>query len=52
MRNFIQATRGIVLAAGLLLAGTVAAADRVAIPFADLGNIRDWHADNNEELFV
>ena len=51
MRTFIQATRSIVLA-GLLLAGTVTAADRVAIPFADLGNIRDWHADNNEELFV
>lgn len=40
------------LAAGLLVAGSVSAADKVAIPFADLGNIRDWHADNHDEMFV
>jgi hypothetical protein len=43
---------GLVLATNLLAAGNALAADRVAIPFAELGNIKGWHAENSEELYV
>jgi hypothetical protein len=43
-------------AAIVLLAGisthAVAEQTRTAIPFADLGNIHDWHADSADELYI
>jgi hypothetical protein len=49
--------RGLVLAAvscgSLLGAGAVFAAETpMSIPFADLGNIRDWTANSSDALYV
>lgn len=43
---------GLVFLTGLTAVEAVLAADRVAIHFADIGNIRDWHADNADSLYV
>jgi hypothetical protein len=32
--------------------GTAGAAERASIPFAAIGNIRDWHAASADELYV
>jgi hypothetical protein len=48
-------TIGLVLLAGVLSVSTTRAADpadNVSIPFADLGNIRNWHAESAEVLYV
>jgi hypothetical protein len=44
----------LIVAASLgLLAGAADAAQKAAsIPFADIGNIRDWHSDSADELYV
>jgi hypothetical protein len=39
-------------ATALTAAGASAAAQRTSIPFADIGNIRDWQAMSAEELYV
>ena len=39
-------------AAALTVSGGLGAAQRTSIPFATLGNIRDWHADDVEGLYV
>jgi hypothetical protein len=47
--------RSVLLSAGLaaaLAVGGAQAAQRTAIPFADLGNIRDWQADDTEHLYI
>src|SRR5688500_9833698 len=49
---FRAITSGLVLLVSTLPAGTAQAADNVSIPFADLGNIRNWHAENAEVLYV
>jgi hypothetical protein len=44
---------GLMLFVSMLPTATAQAEDNVFIPFADLGNnIRDWHAENSEVLFV
>lgn len=42
----------LIIPAGILATGSAQAAERVVIRFADIGSIRDWHAENSEELFV
>lgn len=53
MRNSLHA---LAVAAGfcsvLLGAGNAFATQRTMIPFADLGNIRDWQSDDPDELYV
>jgi hypothetical protein len=44
--------QGLVLTGGILAAAASTAADRVAIHFADLGNIRNWYSNSTEELYV
>jgi hypothetical protein len=36
----------------LIPTGSTLAAQRTMIPFADLGNIRDWQSDDPDELYV
>ena len=42
----------LLIPAGILATGSGQAAERVVIRFADIGSIRNWHAENSEELFV
>lgn len=51
MRSKIHCTLAGLVAA-FALAGTVDAARQISIPFASIGNIRDWHAPNDETLYV
>jgi hypothetical protein len=45
--------RGLTLAGAIVaLAGTLGAAERSSIPFADIGNIRNWHAASAEDLYI
>jgi hypothetical protein len=37
---------------GMLAGAEVAAQKAVSIPFADIGNIRDWHAESADELYI
>jgi hypothetical protein len=38
--------------AAALFAAALGAVQPASIPFAAIGNIRDWHADSAEELYV
>ena len=47
----------LLLSAGLVLpplltATTTLAAERTVIHFVDIGSIKNWHAENSDELFV
>ena len=46
------AVLGLLIPASIAVSTPVQASERVVIRFADIGNIRDWHAENSEELFV
>ncbi len=46
------ALRAAGLAAALLIVGSALADKPVRIPFADIGNIRNWHSDTANELYI
>jgi hypothetical protein len=55
MTTSLRTLKSFGLAAALLLVGIVtsdAAPQRTTIPFADLGNIRDWQAANADEIYI
>lgn len=41
-----------VLSVTLMLPVPALAEERVSIPFADIGNIYNWHSDDSNELYV
>src|SRR5688572_26254106 len=51
MPIFLRSALFLFIPAAIVAAATQAA-ERVVIRFVDIGNIRDWHAENSEELFV
>ena len=51
MRTAIRAL-GLATAAVIACAGDAVAEKPTKIPFADIGNIRNWHADTANELYI
>jgi hypothetical protein len=51
MSSFVRSVLFVFIPAAIVTNATQAA-ERVVIRFVDIGNIRDWHAQNSEELFV
>jgi hypothetical protein len=49
---FYATTLAAVSCASILAGGNALGAQRTMIPFADLGNIRDWRSDDANELYV
>ncbi|MEI7950033.1 MAG: DUF6491 family protein [Gammaproteobacteria bacterium] len=52
MVKFINSSRRLLMAAGLLLSTLAAAAEPATIHFANHGSIRDWQSEDKNELFV
>lgn len=50
-RTLRRALGALVASAGLIV-GAYAARPHTTIPFADIGNIRDWQASTADELYV
>lgn len=51
-RKVARLALGAVLASATVATGAYAAQSRTTIPFADIGNIRDWQASSPDELYV
>jgi len=52
MRNAIRALGLATAAVTMAVAGGASAEKPTRIPFADIGNIRDWRADTASELYI
>ena len=52
MRNAIRALGVATVAVTIAVAGGASAEKPARIPFADIGNIRDWRADTANELYI
>lgn len=52
MRPFFRLPALAVLAGAAMFASAAGGAQRTAIHFADIGNIRSWHSDSPNELYV